>query len=43
MEWAQVLAIVLPVMLAIVIGMFYNNRRLDDVNHRVDDLRSDMN
>ena len=36
MEWAQVLVIVLPVMLAIVIGIIYNNRRLDD-------LRSDMN
>ena len=36
MEWAQVLAIVLPIMLAIIIGIFYNNRRIDD-------LRSDMN
>lgn len=36
MEWAQVLAIVLPVMFAIVIGIIYNNRRIDD-------LRSDMN
>ena len=36
MDWAQVLAIVIPVMLAVVIGIIYNNRRLDD-------LRSDMN
>lgn len=36
MEWAHVLAIVLPVMLAVIIGIFYNNRRIDD-------LRSDMN
>ena len=36
MDWAQVLAIVLPVMFAIIIGIFYNNRRIDD-------LRSDMN
>jgi hypothetical protein len=43
MDWAQVLAIVLPVMLAIIIGVFYNNRRFDDVNHRFDDLRSEMN
>jgi len=43
MEWAHVLAIVMPVMFAIIIGIFYNNRRIDDVNHRIDDLRSDMN
>jgi len=43
MDWGQVLAIVLPVMLAITIGIFYNNRRLDDSNRRMDDLRSDMN
>ena len=36
MDWAQVLAIVLPVMFAVIIGVIYNNRR-------VDDLRSDMN
>ena len=42
MDWAQVLAIVLPVMLVIVIGIFYNNRRLDDVNRRIDDLRTDF-
>ncbi|NOY58290.1 MAG: hypothetical protein GXO75_05050 [Calditrichaeota bacterium] len=36
MEWAQVLAIVLPIMLTIIIGIIYNNRR-------VDDLRSDLN
>ncbi len=36
MEWAQVLTIVMPVMFAIIIGIFYNNRRIDD-------LRSDMN
>ncbi|UCE05795.1 MAG: hypothetical protein JSW07_19725 [bacterium] len=36
MNWAQVLAIVLPVMFAVIIGVIYNNRR-------VDDLRSDMN
>ena len=43
MEWAQVLTIVLPVMFTIIIGIFYNNRRIDDVNHRIEDLRSDMN
>jgi len=35
MDWSQVLAIVLPVMLAVIIGIIYNNRRIDD-------LRSDM-
>ncbi len=42
MNWTQVLAIVLPVMFAIVIGLFYNNRRLDDLrtdtNKRFDDV-----
>ncbi|ODS34461.1 MAG: hypothetical protein SCARUB_00335 [Candidatus Scalindua rubra] len=38
MDWAQVLAIVLPVMLAIIIGLFYSNRRFDDVNRRFDDM-----
>lgn len=49
MDWTQVLAIVLPVMFAIIIGIFYNNRRLDDmnrrfddVNRRIDDLRTDF-
>jgi len=35
MDWSQVIAIVLPVMLAVIIGIIYNNRRIDD-------LRSDM-
>lgn len=50
MEWLRVLATVLPVLLALVIGFFYNNSRLndvnkrfDDANHRIDDLRNDMN
>jgi len=50
MEWVQVLEIVLPIILALVIGFLYNNSRLNDVNkrfeevhHRIDDLRSDMN
>ena len=47
MEWAHVLTIFLPVMFAILIGVFYNNRRIDDlrsdVNHRFDDLRSEIN
>ena len=36
MEWAQVLAIVIPVMLTIVIGVIYNNRRIDDLRLDMD-------
>ncbi len=46
MEWAQVLTIVLPVMLALVIGFFFNNARINDLNNRFDDVNNrfdDMN
>jgi DNA anti-recombination protein RmuC len=46
MEWAQVLTIVLPVMLALVIGFFFNNARINDLNNRFDDVNrrfDDMN
>jgi hypothetical protein len=36
MEWAQVLAIVVPVMLTIVIGVIYNNKRIDDLRLDMD-------
>ncbi|MBC8183665.1 hypothetical protein H8E88_21440 [candidate division KSB1 bacterium] len=36
MEWLNILAIVMPVVLVMIVGIFYNNRRIDD-------LRSDMN
>jgi len=36
MEWAQVIVIVFPIILAVVVGIIYNNRRNDD-------LRSNMN
>jgi hypothetical protein len=36
MEWAQVLAIVIPVMLTIVIGVIYNNKRIDDLRLDMD-------
>lgn len=36
MDWTQVMAIVVPVLLAVILGIIYNNRRIDD-------LRSDMN
>jgi len=46
MEWAQVLAIVVPVMLTIVIGVIYNNKRVDDlradIDRRFTELKADM-
>lgn len=38
MEWAQVLAIVLPIFFAIIIGIFYQNKRFEDVNKRFEDI-----
>jgi uncharacterized NAD-dependent epimerase/dehydratase family protein len=54
MEWAQVLAIVIRVMLTIVIGVIYNNKRIDDLradirefkadtDRRFDELKADTN
>ena len=43
MEWAQVLAIVLPVMFTIIIGIFYNNRRIDDLRNDMNQKFADMN
>ncbi|RME63881.1 MAG: hypothetical protein D6778_08905 [Nitrospirae bacterium] len=49
MTWTQVVTIVLPILVAIVVGIIYNNRRFDDVNRRfddvnrrIDDLRQDL-
>lgn len=41
MEWAQILAIVLPIFFAIIIGIFYQNKRFEDVNKRIDNLRDE--
>ena len=48
--WDQVATIVVTVVLAVLAGTVYNNRRFDDVNRRfddvhrrIDDLRADMN
>jgi cell division protein FtsL len=38
MDWINVITIVLPVIFTVIIGIFYNNRRIDDINHRIDDL-----
>lgn len=38
MEWIYVLAIVLPVVFTVIVGIFYNNRRIDDINRRIDDV-----
>jgi uncharacterized membrane-anchored protein YhcB (DUF1043 family) len=48
--WDQVATILITVVLAVLTGTIYNNRRIDDVNRRfddvhrrLDDLRADMN
>ncbi len=48
--WDQVATILITVILAVLTGTLYNNRRIDDVNRRfddvhrrLDDLRADMN
>ncbi len=41
--WDQVAVIVVTVVLAVLAGIVYNNRRFDDVHRRIDDLRADMN
>jgi len=38
MEWISILTIDLPVVLALGIGFFYNNSRLNDVNKRFDEV-----
>ncbi len=41
--WEQVATILVTVVLAVLAGTLYNNRRIDDVHRRIDDLRADMN
>lgn len=43
MDWSQVLAIVLPVMFTVIIGIFYNNRRIDDLRADMNERFSDVN
>lgn len=43
MGWEQAVTVMVTVILAIIAGVMYNNRRLDDVHRRIDDLRADMN
>jgi DNA anti-recombination protein RmuC len=43
MDWAQVFAIVLPVMLAVIVGVIYNNRRVDDLRSDINQRFADMN
>ena len=43
MDWAQVLAIDIPLMLAVVIGVIYNNRRVDDLRSDVNQRFAEMN
>jgi cell division protein FtsL len=40
MTWIQVVTIVLPILVAIIVGIIYNNRRIDDLRqdfHRLED------
>lgn len=37
------LIFVIPIVFAILTGVFYNNKRFDDVNRRIDDLRMNTN
>ena len=48
--WDRVATILITVVLAVLTGTIYNNRRIDDVHRRfddvhrrIDDLRADMN
>jgi len=47
MEWSQVIAIVFLIMLAVIIGVIYNNQRLDDhrsdINQRFAEMNQTMN
>ncbi len=41
--WEQVVTVLVTVVLAVLAGTLYNNRRIDDVHRRIDGLRADMN
>lgn len=41
--WLPVVQVTLPIVLAIGIAAWLNNRRIDDLNRRIDDLRADLN
>jgi len=47
MEWVHVVAIVFPIMLAVIIGIIYNNKGLDDhrtdINQRFAEMNQTMN
>jgi hypothetical protein len=41
--WAQTITIVVPILIAIVAGIFYGNKQTDLVARMVGDLRTDIN
>ncbi|HDP99119.1 MAG TPA: hypothetical protein ENN22_08050 [bacterium] len=43
MEWSHVIAIVVPIIFAIIVGIFYNNRRIDDLRSEMNQRFADMN
>ncbi len=46
MTWQQITAAYMPalvIMVTVYIAAVSNNKRIDDVNKRIDDLRADLN
>jgi len=43
MEWFEILAIVMPVIIVMIVGIFYNNRRIDDLRSEMNQRFNDMN
>lgn len=43
MTRARTAVIVVPILVAIVGGLFYGNRQFEQLGRRIDDLRGDMN
>jgi len=43
MELINIFAILMPVLLVMIVGIFYNNRRIDDLRSDMNERFSDMN
>lgn len=42
MTWDQTLALIATIVVAVIAGIMYGNRRFDDLHRPIDDLRSDV-
>ncbi|MBC8183664.1 hypothetical protein H8E88_21435 [candidate division KSB1 bacterium] len=42
MNWEEILYIFVMVLLPVNVGFYFCNRRIDDMNHRISDLRDYM-